>query len=517
MARDISLAPAGLAVERLETTSDKIIIFGRPRSETAICPCCGNASKSVHSGYQRCLSDLPSGGRAVQIKIRVRRFRCNRHDCSRRVFAERLEPTLTTPFSRRTGRLEGIVHHLGLALGGRPGQSFARRLVIPVSKDTLLRVVRQRTAQPTSTPKVVGIDDWAWKRGHRYGTIICDLEQRRIVDILPDREAATVAGWLAEHPSIAIIARDRGAGYIQAATQGRPEAVQVADRWHLMENASAAFLGAVKQSMRVIRKAFGANVVDPALLTAAEMRQYDGWVRREDENATVLALAKDGVPIKEIVRRTGKSRGIVRQIVRGGRTDVFRSRMSSLEPFVGQLETEWASGCRKGAELWRRLKAAGFLGSLRVVAEWATRRRRDVEATPATLRPRKAPSARNVAQMMTTERSRPSWENVRTIAVIEAAVPDLVAARDLADRFHQLIRERKAPDLEPWITDAASSMMSSFAAGIVRDQAAVQAALQQPWSNGQTEGHNTKLKLVKRQMYGRANLDLLRARLLGAA
>ncbi len=292
MARGISLAPVGLVVERLETTADRIIVVARPISETAACPNCTQVSKSVHSRYQRSLSDLPSDGRAVQINIRVRRFRCGRADCPRRVFAERLEPAVTTAFSRRTERLDGIVHHLGLALGGRPGQSFARRLVIPVSKDTLLRVVRRRTAEPTSAPKVVGIDDWAWKRGHRYGTIICDLEQRRIVDILPDREAATVATWLAQHPSITIIARDRGAGFIQAATQGRPQAVQVADRWHLMENASAAFLGTVRQSMRMIRKAFGDGVVDPALLTSAETRQYDGWVRREDENAAVLAAGQ---------------------------------------------------------------------------------------------------------------------------------------------------------------------------------------------------------------------------------
>ena len=128
-------------------------------------------------------------------------------------------------------------------------------------------------------------NDWAWKRGHRYGTIICDLEQRRIIDILPDREAATVTAWLAERPTISIIARDRGAGYIQAATEGRPEAIQVADRWHLMENASAAFLTAVQQSMRTIRTAVGAGVVDPTLLSCVERRQHAGWLRREEENA----------------------------------------------------------------------------------------------------------------------------------------------------------------------------------------------------------------------------------------
>jgi transposase len=188
-----------------------------------------------------------------------------------------------------------------------------------------------------------------------------------------------------------------------------------------MENASAAFLTAVQRSMQVIRKALGANVIDPAHLSCAERRQHSGWLRREEENAAILALAKQGMAIKEIVRRTSKSRGLVRQVVRGG----------------------------------------------------------------------------------------------RTVAIIEAAVPALVTARNLMDRFHGMNQSRMSAELEPWITDAMPGLLGSFAKGIVQDRAAVHAALTQPWSNGQTEGQNTKLKLVKRQMYDRANLDLLRARLLG--
>ena len=262
------------------------------------------------------------------------------------------------------------MHHLGLALGGRPGQSFARRLLLPVSKDTLLRVVRRRAALPTEAPRVVGIDDWAFKRGQRYGTIICDLERRCIVSLLPDREAATVAAWLAARPSIELIARDRGAGYIQAATDGRPNAIQVADRWHLMENASAAFLTVVQRSMQAMRKAVGSDVIDPTVLSCAERWQHSGWLRREEENTAILGLVKQGVAIKEIVRLTGKSRGLVRQVVRGGRTDVFRSRMCSLEPFLKQLDADWSTGCHNGAALWRRVKLAGFAGAARVVAEW---------------------------------------------------------------------------------------------------------------------------------------------------
>ena len=175
-----------------------------------------------------------------------------------------------------------------------------------------------------------------------------------------------------------------------------------------MENASAAFLTAVQRSMQAIRTAVGVGVVDPTLLSCAERRQHAGWLRRQEENTTILGLAGQGIAIKEIVRRTGKSRGVVRQVVRGGRADVFRSRMNSLDPFITQLETAWANGCRNGAALWRRVKAAGFVGSLRVVTEWTTRRRKEDGIAPENSRPRKLPSARGIARMMTTERDRPS-------------------------------------------------------------------------------------------------------------
>ena len=164
--------------------------------------------------------------------------------------------------------------------------------MLPVSKDTLLRVVRRRSRPPADPLRVIGIDDWAWRRNHRYASIICNLERRRIVTLLPDREPATAQAWLAAHPTIAIVARDRGGGYGEAAARALPHAVQVADRWHLMENASRAFLDAVRKSMRQIRSAVGATTIDPQLLTAAERLQYEGYLRREETNAAILALSK---------------------------------------------------------------------------------------------------------------------------------------------------------------------------------------------------------------------------------
>ena len=271
-----SLIPPGLEIDSVDSGENTLTVTARSNAAGASCPLCGVISHRVQSHYVRQPSDLPCAGRRVRLRILVRRFRCGVPGCLREVFAERFDTTVLAERARRTGRLEEIVHHLGLALGGRPGAGFAQRLMLPVRNDTLLRVVRRRAMPRTEKLAVVGIDDWAFRRNHRYGTIICDLERRRVVALLPDREQATAEAWLREHPGISIVSRDRGGGYGEAVARALPDAVQVADRWHLMENASAAFLDAVRLSMRAVRSALGAVTIDPALLTAAERLQYRG-------------------------------------------------------------------------------------------------------------------------------------------------------------------------------------------------------------------------------------------------
>ncbi|MGA8383485.1 MAG: ISL3 family transposase [Stellaceae bacterium] len=510
-----SLLPAGLLIDDVEIAVDRLVIRARCRAVVVSCPDCGRSSEQVHSRYERRLLDLPSYGRAVQMRIAVRRFRCAEPSCGRRIFAEPLGEAVAGRLARRTSRFEAIVHHLGIALGGRPAAALARRLMLPISKDTLLRAVRRHAGFDRRPLRVVGIDDWAWKRGQRYGSIICDLERRRIVDLLPDREPVTVEEWLSRHPEVRVISRDRGGGYGRAATRAAPQAVQVADRWHLMENASAAFLEAVRRSMNPIRVALGSTAIDPALLTHAERLQHEGYLRREKAYDLIRALAKGGTPIREIVRRTGRSRKLVREIVRGGGGDVFRCRSNTLEPHLARLAAEWISGCHNGAELWRRLRASGFTGSLRVVAEWTTRRRRAESAGFERLR--KPPSARVLSRLLLSERDQLTKADAITVARIERGVPALMSARDLVECFHRMVRDRDAAALPAWIADVADSVLASFGKGILADRGAVAAAMTLPWSNGQTEGQITKLKLVKRQMYGRAKLDLLRARLTASA
>lgn len=491
------------------------VITVRHMSKAAVCPECGATSDRIHSRYLRRAGDLPLAGRPVRLVVVARRFRCRAVLCGRGIFTERFEGGVLEPWARRTARLDYVVHHLGLALGGRPAASFAQRLMLPVSNDTLLRVVRRRGCPNFVPPTVVGIDDWAWRRNQRYGTIICDLERRKTIALLPDREPATAQAWLSDQPQITVVARDRGGGYAVATAKALPKAAQVADRWHLMENASHAFLDAVRKSMRQIRAAIGAATINPDLLTAAERIQYEGYLRREDANAVILGLAKEGVTIKEIVRRTGHSRGLVRKVVRGQRLDIFRVRESSLELHLPWLDAQWTAGQRSGAELWRHLKQQGFRGCLRVVTEWAARRRRAERVDGGALN--RAPSARTIARLMTIGRDSLSKSETVTVAAIESGVPPLVEAREMIAAFQAMIRKKSLDDLEPWLERARSSLVASFANGVIKDQAAVSAAITSPWSNGQTEGQITKLKLVKRQMYGRGKLDLLQARVIGPA
>ena len=519
----LGLVPPGIVVEHQDVGTDRIVVSGRLASVEAGCPDCGTLSRSCHSRYVRTLADLPVGGRAMAILLTVRRFRFTTQGCRRTTFSEDIGGQIGRRHGRWSARCDQVVHAVGIALGGRPGSRMMARLAAPCSKDTLLRSVRrtaerrnamQRSGDTGVGPRVIGIDDFAWRRGHRYGSIVVDLERRAVIDILPDRERETVATWFRANRQVEVICRDRGASDSAAANSAAPQAVQVADRWHLFENASEAFLQAVRAELPLLRKALAPKaVIDPATLTRAERLQWEGALARTAINEQVEALASAGKPIKQIARTTGVARQTVRRILRGVRHDVFRSRQSSLDPWRLRLEAEWDADCRNGSELWRRLRAAGFTGGLRVVTEWATRRRRDEKTgQPAGA----SVNARSIARDMTSERSSGSARVAMVNAIVETASPALVEARSLMDQFHAMMRTRKPEKLAPWIAAAKESNIAAFAAGIETDQAAVRAAIVEPWSSGQVEGQVTRLKLVKRQMYGRANLDLLKARLMAA-
>ena len=387
--------------------------------------------------------------------------------------------------------------------------------MLPVSNDTLLRAVRRRGSPRFVPPTVVGIDDWAWRRNQRYGTILCDLERRKTIALLPDREPATAQVWLSDQPQIAIVARDRGGSYALAAAKALPNAVQVAGRWHLMENASHAFLDAVRKSMRQVRNAIGAATINPTLLTAAERLQYEGYLHREETNTPLWRWRRPASETKRLsAARDTAAASFVRCCAASDPTSFASGRVRLRYSCNGSMNsgrpdstTDQSYG---GAS-----DSMGSAGPLRVVSEWATRRRKAEKADGSNLS--RAPSARTVARLMTFGRDGLTKSESVTVAAIEGEVPLLVEARNIIASFQAMIRKKSLADLEPWLERARSSLVASFANGVIKDRAAVSAAISSPWSNGQTEGQITKLKLVKRQMYGRGKLDLLQARVIGAA
>jgi len=540
--RLLPLVPADLVVDQVVPTPDHITIMCRSRITAPLCPGCGHPSSRQHSSYPRRLADLPWQGRRVQVEVQVRRLRCGRPGCAHRIFAERL-PAVAGPYAQRTVRLGSLQHHIGLALGGKAGARLAERIGTPVSGATLLRLVRRGTpATPSTTPRVLGVDDWAWKRGQRYGTILVDLERHSVVDLLPDREADSFAAWLQIHPGVEVIARDRGAGYADGGRRGAPDAVHVADRWHLLENCSAAVLEAVKRTMPALRAAAqlassapvaapmtvppAADPDAPPPMTSAQRLQYEAWQRRVQVHGEVMRLHWQGVAIRHIARDLALSRNTVRRWVRGEQPELHRPRMHSLDPWRAVLERRWMEGCRNGAQLWRDLRDAGFKGGMRVVAEWANRQRlaepvrqpgpADVPAVQPPARPTTYP-ARRVARMLTADLAALAEPDRTYVERLLALSPALATVRDLAQRFATLVRAHTAEALTSWLTDAEHGELRGFAAGLRQDEQAVRAALALPWSSGQVEGQVTRLKLIKRQGYGRAKLDLLKACLVHAA
>jgi transposase len=237
--RVLSPAADPIVVERVALVGGSLYVVAHPVAAVAVCPRCGAGSGRIHSRYARTLADLPCCGVPIVLTLHVRRFFCDAPACSQRTFAERL-PEAAPPYARRTTRLRAALAPLAFTAGGKPGAALTRALRMGVSRETLLRLIRRTPCghATAATPQVVGVDDWAWKRGQRYGTIVCDLERRCPLDLLPERETASTAAWLAAHPGITVVSRDRGGVYADAAARGAPDAVQVADRWHLLKSAT---------------------------------------------------------------------------------------------------------------------------------------------------------------------------------------------------------------------------------------------------------------------------------------
>jgi transposase len=517
---------SGLRLDACTSEEGTVTLCLTSTQASVYCPLCGQASGREHSRYERHVADVPGGDYRVLLMINVRKFFCDNVGCQRKVFCERLGPEIAA-YARRTSRLGQRLRLLALALGGEMGSKVVRLLSMPASPSTLLRLINDTASQAQATPRVLGVDDWAKRKGQTYGTILVDLERHRLVDLLPERTPEALANWLRAHPGVEVISRDRASCYAEGAAQGAPGAIQVADRWHLLNNLRDALeklldrhpavlrLAAQHVSDELARQAAKATA-EPAAAPTEEAQPSSGQLRW----AEVQRLKQAGWSARAIAAHLHVHRQTVRKDLAADSFPQRTSRWhtSTVKPYLTYLRQRWAEGCHSRMQLWHELQAQGFAGGYDCV--WRAIRRfpaRQSGPKPAPVPAMHPLSARQAAWLLvrSTDELKPEEDTYRLSLL--STCPEIAVAYPLGHAFVDIVRQRKAAEFDDWLAQAKASNvpeLQRFAASLRCDYDAVRAALTLPWSNGQVEGQVNRLKLVKRLMYGRAKFDLLRLRAL---
>jgi transposase len=538
---DVLPAEAGLSVTAVTIAADLIGVAATTTGSTGICPVCGTPSDRVHSRYTRTIADLPFRDRRAVLRVTVRRFRCPNAGCERTVFCERV-PGLAPAHARHTGPLTESHRAIGFVAGGEAGSRLSERLAMPPSADTVLRRVKSAPEPSGPPPRYVGVDDWAWRKGHRYGTILIDLERGRVIDILPGRDGVALKEWLRDHPGVQVISRDRWSAYAEAATAAAPQATQVADRWHLLKNLREAVERLLERQHGSVREALAAlphtvtpgtgptseetatpppsPPVEPILTSPRQEVRQAKRGRRQERYDRARQMHADGHSVRRIARELGISREAVGRYVRQSHCPDWAGRQplpSRLDRFRERIDARIAAGTANAAAIHRELTDQGCRVSYYAVRRYVRRRRTVPGVQPPATSPRcpiQPPSTRHLSYAWVRRpENRDADETVHVQALHR--IEELRAPLALADQFVGMVRKRETRTLAQWLAEAERSPsldLRRFATGVRRDEAAVTAAMTEPWSNGQVEGQVNRLKLIKRSMFGRAGFELLRAR-----
>lgn len=516
-----------VVIENVVSEGELVAVRARTAVERAACPACGTLSARVHSRYVRRLADSAVGGRPVLIELQVRRFRCSERACEQVTFAEQVDgPTFR--HGRRSASLQAVLERVAVMLAGRAGACLSQTLTAGVSRST---------ADPP--PAGSRDDDTARPRGGRFrsaqGTPLRHGPDRHrdtpAIDLLPDRTTSTVARWLADHPGVEVICRDRSTAYAEAGRLGAPDAVHVADRWHIWSNLAEAVEKTVVQHRALLREPHDSSATGaatamgkqelkplspPALRTTGRLSDL---VR--EQHAAVHALLNKGVGLRTIGRELGLARNTVRRLAHAASADEllvgrWTGRTSILDPHQPYLHQRWAESCTVARRLFEEIGEHGYTGGESVVKKYVARLREAFPLDP----PRKAPSVRDVTGWLTRHPNRLTDDQAQRLKAILARCPALDRTADHVRSFAELMNNRQGRDLGQWITGVQADdlpALHTFVTGLGQDLDAIVAGLSLRYSSGAVEGHNNKIKMLKRQMFGRANFDLLRKRVLLAA
>jgi transposase len=506
-----------MRVERVCRYPGRVVIEARVRGAAAACRRCGQMSGQVHGRYVRQLRDAAVGGVQVVIALRVRRFRCGNAACPAVTFAEQVMG-LTSPHSRFTPLLRGLLTQIALALAGRAGVRLATAAGVAVGRDTLLRLIKALPEPAAGPVPVLGVDDFAFRKGRHYGTVLIDMASHRPIELFDGRDGADLAAWLRAHPEVAVICRDRSGGYGEGARQGAPGAMQVADRFHLWQNLGQA----VEKTVNAYRANLGEPAPGPPAQTppavvqpAAEKKII---TRMREHYDAVTQLHAQGLSKAAIGRKLGLHQATVRKFVTARTADDLiaktEQRAHLVDPWTGHLHQRWHEGERNATALFREIKSMGYPGGELAVQRYLRQFRYHRSHAP---RPPKPPSVRQVTSWIMTHPDDLDPRDAAKLRAIRDRDADLDRLTRHVRAFAAMMTGRHGDRLEAWITSAEHDTLTplaGFARHLRHDHDAVLHGLSLPYSSGPVEGNINRLKMLKRQMFGRASVELLRKRVL---
>jgi transposase len=514
------LLPEGLYLESLSIGTERIGIRVASEASRSRCPLCGLVSSRVHSRYSRTVSDLPWHGISVALEVRARRFFCDEVSCERRIFCERL-PEIAAR-ARKTDRLEQALLAIALELGGRAGARLALELGIVAARDALLRRIKAAPVPEVGKVRVLGVDDFAFKKGSTYGTILVNLEEHKVVDLLPERSQESLVAWFGSHPAtgVEVATRDRSNIYREGLAKGAPGATHVADRWHLLHNLTLTLEEYLLQQRPILRKAaapeavpeneddedFGCGPIMPnrprnheRKIEEAARKRHERLVRQwEDIRRLYLAKAD----LRDICHQLGISARTVyryKDLAEPPPRPAYKRRASVLDPYVPYLVARWREGCHNGKQLYREIREQGYRNSEEICARFISQlRRAEARGKPISSVPRAkagsvgglSPTAKNVAALFMRHEEKLDEEQEEYLKRLCEADEALADTRRLTQEFACMVRRLQGEDLDGWLKDAEKSnspAMRSFALGLKKDLDAVRAGLKEEWSNGCVE------------------------------
>ncbi|WP_224995226.1 ISL3 family transposase [Cesiribacter sp. SM1] len=513
------LIPPEFEVLATSVTEAKVTLQLQFTAPGAYCPLCNSLSTRIHSCYERKLQDLPISGKVVELRLCTRKFFCQQQGCPRKIFAQQQESCLKR-YGRRLLRVGEQVICIGCEMGAKPGARICRLIGLPLSASTVLRNIKGCPTSEPDTPSILGVDDFAFRKRETYVTILVDLEKRKPIDLLPDREGKTLEAWLLAHPGIAIVSRDRSSVYAHAITRACPDAVQVADRWHLLKNLGENTTQFLDRQRSLIRETAQEVFEQAKPEAAAELPEKATGVRVEKRYALyekVKQLQSEHYSIKAIARHLGISRNTVKKYFL---LETFvpkcHPRLTNLLAHEAYLRQRWQEGQQCAKTLLQEIKERGYNGSYTILAGFLSNYPKKGDAFSL-------PPARKVENYSTRSlsiafcKTEQEWEGKQKPFLTKLLEKSSLLKQlwELNLEFKSMMAQKKGDNLQAWCEKAVQhAPFKSFVQGIRQDFDAVYQAMSSSWSNGQTEGQVNRLKNIKRQMYGRASFGLLRLRVL---